>query len=167
VFTAGVVVLYNPDPAVIQNIQSYLTFLHVLYVIDNSETPNTNIVEQLRELGEKIKYIALWENRGIAYALNLGATLAIESGADWLLTMDHDSRFEEDTISKMVEHCVNLQDDKAIIVALQPINTEFVHRKCKENLFAHIVLTSGSMLNLKLYKTNALFREEFLSTIWT
>lgn len=85
---AGVVVLYNPDPIVIQNIQSYLPFLYVLYVIDNSESPNMNIVEQLRELGEKIKYIALGENRGVAYALNLGATLAIESGADWLLTMD-------------------------------------------------------------------------------
>lgn len=158
---AGVVVLYNPDPIVIQNIQSYLPFLYVLYVIDNSESPNMNIVEQLRELGEKIKYIALGENRGVAYALNLGATLAIESGADWLLTMDQDSSFEGDSISKMVEYCMNLQDDKVIIVAPEPIDTELVYRKRKENPFTHIVLTSGSMLNLKLYQKNGPFREDF------
>jgi len=77
VLIAGVVVLYNPDPIVIQNIQSYLPFLYVLYVIDNSESPNMNIVEQLRELGEKIKYIALGENRGVAYALNLEQLLLL------------------------------------------------------------------------------------------
>jgi len=160
-FTAGVVVLYNPDPTVIQNIQSYLTFLHILYVIDNSETPNTNIVERLRGLGEKIKYIAFGENRGIAYALNLGATLAIESGADWLLTMDQDSRFEKESISKLVEYCMNLRDDKVIIVAPEPIDTELVYRKRKENPFTYVVITSGSMLNLKLYQKNGPFREDF------
>jgi len=54
----------------------------------------------------------------------------------------------------MVEYCMNLQDDKVIIVAPEPIDTELVYRKRKENPFTHIVLTSGSMLNLKLYQKN-------------
>lgn len=36
---AGVVVLYHPDESVLQNIQSYLSDLDKLYVIDNSENP--------------------------------------------------------------------------------------------------------------------------------
>ena len=151
---AGVVVLYNPDETVVTNVMSYLEFLQTLYVIDNSEIPNSNIVDELCKFDRKVKYIAYGENKGIAYALNLGATLVIESGADWLLTMDQDSRFEKDSISKMVEYCMNLQDDKVIIVAPEPIDTELVYRKRKENPFTHIVLTSGSMLNLKLYQKN-------------
>jgi len=158
---AGVVVLYYPDETVVTNVMSYLEFLQTLYVIDNSEIPNSNIVDELCKFDKKVKYIACGENKGIAYALNLGATLAIESGADWLLTMDQDSRFEKDSISKMVEYCVNLQDDKVIIVAPEPIDMELVYRKRKENLFTHIVLTSGSMLNLKLYQKNGPFREDF------
>jgi len=138
VLIAGVVVLYNPDPIVIQNIQSYLPFLYVLYVIDNSESPNMNIVEQLRELGEKIKYIALGENRGVAYALNLGATLAIESGADWLLTMDQDSSFEGDSASKLVEYCESLEDERVAIVTALHVDSDIVVYKKEKNCF-HIL----------------------------
>jgi len=158
---AGVVVLYNPDETVVTNVMSYLEFLQTLYVIDNSEIPHSNIVDELCKFDRKVKYIAYGENKGIACALNLGATLAIKLGADWLVTMDQDSRFERDSISKMVEYCMNLQDDKVIIVAPEPIDTELVYRKRKENPFTHIVLTSGSMLNLKLYQKNGPFREDF------
>ena len=103
---------------------SYLEFLQTSYVIDNSEIPHSNIVDELCKFDRKVKYIAYGENKGIACALNLGATLAIESGADWLVTMDQDSRFERDSISKMVEYCMNLQDDNVIIVAPRPIDTE-------------------------------------------
>ena len=158
---AGVVVLYNPDPIVIQNIQSYLPFLYVLYVIDNSESPNMNIVEQLRELGEKIKYIALGENRGVAYALNLGATLAIESGADWLLTMDQDSSFEGDSASKLVEYCESLEDERVAIVTALHVDSDIVVYKKEKKLFPHIAMTSGSMVNLRNYEKIGPFRDEF------
>ena len=164
---AGVVVLYNPDETVVTNVMSYLEFLQTLYVIDNSEIPNSDIVDELCKFDRKVKYVACGENKGIAYALNLGATLAIESGADWLLTMDQDSRFEQDSISKMVEYCMNLPDDKVIIVAPQPIDTELVYRKRREYPFTHIVITSSSMLNLKLYQKNGPFRGDSLSTMWT
>jgi len=161
VLIAGVVVLYNPDPIVIQNIQSYLPFLYVLYVIDNSESPNMNIVEQLRELGEKIKYIALGENRGVAYALNLGATLAIESGADWLLTMDQDSSFEGDSASKLVEYCESLEDERVAIVTALHVDSDIVVYKKEKKLFPHIAMTSGSMVNLRNYEKIGPFRDEF------
>jgi len=146
---------------------SYIEFLQTLYVIDKSEIPNSNIVDELCKYYRKVKYVTCGENKGIAYALNLGATLAIESGAAWLLTMDQDSRFEKDLISKMVEHCMNLRDNKVIIVAPKPINTELVYIKRKENPFIHVVLTSDSMLNLKLYQKNGPFRGDSLSTMWT
>ena len=38
---AGVVVLYNPDQKVIQNITSYINEVDVLYLVDNSSKDNS------------------------------------------------------------------------------------------------------------------------------
>ncbi len=38
---AGVVTLYHPDDEVLGNIESYLSALEVLYVMDNTETPDS------------------------------------------------------------------------------------------------------------------------------
>ncbi len=65
---AGVVVLYNPDQTVVANIKSYLDFLQTLYVIDNTEKLNLEIVEQLKKLARRIQYLALGANNGVAHA---------------------------------------------------------------------------------------------------
>lgn len=38
---AGVVVLYNPDQKVLDNISSYIDELDVLYLVDNSSVDNS------------------------------------------------------------------------------------------------------------------------------
>ena len=52
---AGVVVLYNPNPVVIENIKSYINEIEYLFAIDNSEYPNNEIVEELRKNVGEIK----------------------------------------------------------------------------------------------------------------
>ena len=37
---AGVVTLYHPDDEVLGNMKSYMSALDVLYVMDNTETPD-------------------------------------------------------------------------------------------------------------------------------
>jgi len=158
---AGVVVLYNPDETVVTNVMSYLEFLQTLYVIDNSEIPNSDIVDELCKFDRKVKYVACGENKGIAYALNLGATLAIESGADWLLTMDQDSSFEGDSASKLVEYCESLEDERVAIVTALHVDSDIVVYKKEKKLFPHIAMTSGSMVNLRNYEKIGPFRDEF------
>lgn len=89
---AGVVTLYHPQEDVVPNILSYLYELDVLYVLDNSETPVTEVVNRIKNL-PNVRYIAFGENRGISYALNY----ALKRCTDYpfLLTMDQDSRFPE------------------------------------------------------------------------
>ena len=93
----GVVVLFKPDDKMLDNINSYLGDLKKLYVVDN--TPGGDISDRFND--KKIKYIPLKENKGIAYALNVGAKEAIKDGADWLLTMDQDSCFEKGAVKEM------------------------------------------------------------------
>lgn len=53
---AGMVILYNPDEKFINNILSYIDYVERLYVIDNSENVNINIIDKLKTI-DKIDYI--------------------------------------------------------------------------------------------------------------
>ena len=46
---AGSVILYNPDSSVINNINTYVEMVSVLYVIDNSIQSNEYILAELRK----------------------------------------------------------------------------------------------------------------------
>ena len=58
---AGVVILYNPDAKVLTNIQTYIDEIDILYVVDNSDVVNNNLVEALKKM-DKIRYIHFNEN---------------------------------------------------------------------------------------------------------
>ena len=88
--TDGVVVLFKPNiDKLNRNISTYLDGLNKLFIIDN--TPNADLSKTFKD--KRIKYIPLKDNKGIAYALNIGAKESINDGADWILTMDQDSSF--------------------------------------------------------------------------
>ena len=76
---AGVVVLYNPDQKVINNINSYIDELDTLYLVDNSSADNSTLFTH-----EKVEYIPLQKNTGIAHALNVGAKKAIDHNFHYL-----------------------------------------------------------------------------------
>lgn len=54
---AGVVTLYHPDDEVLGNIESYLSALEVLYVMDNTETPDPRWASWA-EQQPHVKYVA-------------------------------------------------------------------------------------------------------------
>lgn len=60
---AGVVTLYHPDDEVLGNIESYLSALEVLYVMDNTETLDSRWAEKQPH----VKYVAFHDNKGISY----------------------------------------------------------------------------------------------------
>ena len=158
---AGVVVLYNPDENVKKNIDSYINNLDILYVVDNSPEPNDNAKYYK---GKKIKYISNHGNKGIAYALNVGAKEAIKEKSEWLLTMDQDSSFKDDSLSKMIgflkelktnnimSSALNLKyDNLGVISALQRTRLN-KDEKLKGIDYPLVVMTSGNIINLDAYK---------------
>ena len=165
---AGVVVLYNPDKNVRKNIDSYIDDLDMLYVVDNSPEPNDN---SKYYKGKKIKYISNHGNKGIAYALNVGAKEAIKEKAEWLLTMDQDSSFKDDSLNKMIgflkelktnnimSSALNLKyDNLGVISALQRtmLNKD---EKLKGIDYPLVVMTSGNIINLATYKKVGGFKD--------
>ena len=126
VLISGVIVLYYPELNVVDNINSYIDYVDILFVIDNSETANTDFVNLLLS-NPKICYISNNQNLGIAKALNQGAELAIQKNFSWLLTMDQDSRFEDDN-AKYFFNCFDKLENLneiAIICANRKLATNF------------------------------------------
>ena len=93
----GVVVWYNPADDVLNNINSYITEIEKLYIIDNSKDNHNNLLADYK-YQNKCEYISLHKNLGLAYALNVGCKKAIKDSFDYVLTMDQDSIFVKITL---------------------------------------------------------------------
>lgn len=144
---AGVIILYYPQIDVMDNIKSYLCDLDILYVIDNSEQCNRQVVEQLKKY-PNICYTALGTNCGIAYALNLALKKA--NTYDYLLTMDQDSRFFEGEFRKYKKEVLqNSRPDIAVYSVNYISNIKEYGRQCQD-IFIEKTITSGAIINVKI-----------------
>jgi len=151
----GVVVIYNPSEEVLFHVSSYAHSLRTLYVIDNSTQLQKNVIDKLQLL-ENVVYVNCRDNMGIAYALNKGAELAIANGADWLLTMDQDSRFCEGAVQRLFEYAdvAELQNNAGIISAQHKVKGLVLSQSepSDDLLQLKTVMTSGNLVNLNIYR---------------
>lgn len=156
---AGVVVTYNPQEDVINNINTYIKWIKRLYIIDNSR--NDDFRKYINN--EKIEYIPNFENLGIAVALNMAAQRAINDGFDWILTMDQDSKFKKNDLQKLQEYIKNNNTDNIGIVTAYQCS-KFTTKDSipnEEMSKVKITMTSGNLLNLKVFQRIGGFREDF------
>lgn len=110
------VVLYNPDEGVADNIRTYAHDVDVVFAIDNSDAPDTDVLNKIEVSGENVEIIPMHGNKGIAAALNRGLQEASRRGYGYLLTMDEDSYFTDDTLQKYIGKAEELfaSDEKII-----------------------------------------------------
>lgn len=156
---AAIVVWYNPTILEVKNIDSYIDYIDHLYIFDN--TPKKNNEYLLKNLNKnKIKYISLNENKGIAFALNYAAKLSYLNNYKWILTMDQDSYFLEETFKNYLCDLKNIQLNKTGI--LSP-NYHYENKELEENKGIQAldtVITSGNLVNLKIWKKIGRFDEK-------
>lgn len=86
------VVLYQPNDDVVENIQTYVAELEHLYILDNSSQGTSTKLKAVLSL-PNVTYICYGENRGVGAALNDALYRAKKQGMFFLLTMDQDSYF--------------------------------------------------------------------------
>jgi rhamnosyltransferase len=155
----GVVVLYQPDDAVIDNILSYIDGLATLYVIDNSADPDAVIIERINAM-PKCLYISNPENKGIASALNHGAKLAIDNGANWLLTMDQDSRFQAADFNKLLNFTE--QQNEQVTGLVSPFHQTGVSVEPVTEVDEVVtIMTSGNLISLFAWQAIGGFDERY------
>lgn len=150
----GVVVLYNPEDEILNNIEKYRPFLEHLYVVDNSTKINEELVKKVQQF-KNVKYISLNGNKGIGKALKVGLEEAKVSGADVCLTMDQDSIFPSERFDEIKDYLEKNINDYAIIgLNFNSDSTE------KGIIDVKTLLTSGNFINMDDYKKINGFNED-------
>ncbi|WOE69453.1 glycosyltransferase [Hydrogenimonas thermophila] len=149
---AGVTVLFYPTDNVIENIKSYIGTLGCLYVIDNSDEPNLDLLDYFDN--DKVKYLHKGENLGISKALNLALKQAESDGYNWLLTMDQDTFFPDSSFKKYVECFSFISEKNKNIVLYSPLHNRLQIKNknssdCKYSL-NEIFMTSANLVNVNL-----------------
>lgn len=156
---AGIVILYNPDDSVVNNIYSYLDQIEELVAFDNSDCPNDQIINVIKSL-PNVHYYTENRNLGVGYALNYGAHWAIKNRYDYLLTMDQDSFTSPDMINIMLNSSESI-DKKGIIVPFY--ENRYKTEIQKLNVISEIPFakTSGNLLNLSAFAKAGKFKDNY------
>ncbi len=153
---AAVVILYYPDESVFNNISSYIEEVDTVYIYDNS--PTNTFENQIHKL-KNTRYYWDRKNEGIAKRLNSAFYMCLNEGYDHLLTMDQDSSFENNDLTKykfLIEE-LNIENismygilhDRKQILA----NTKYYEMN-------KLLITSGSILPIKSINDIGYFNEE-------
>lgn len=155
---ACVVVLFNPDESVKQQLIAYSECFDKVYLFDNSSKKS----EWLEKIELKnVEYIFDGNNHGISGALNTTFEMACDEKFDFLATMDQDTVFEKQSILKMKEHILDCSDTDVAVFATNFRKTyigkeglEYSAPKFDENgkFETTFHITSGNFLNLNLVK---------------
>lgn len=153
----AVVILYNPDGTLLDNIRSYVTTVDAMIVIDNSTSKNDALLASLFEMYPDIHYIDNKNNLGIGFALNQAADYAITHDFEWLMTMDQDSYFED---SSAYLRCFDDFRDKKNIALFAPnIDKTAFESDCRTRQ-QELVITSGNLVNLSLFNVTGRFEQK-------
>lgn len=112
---ACVVVLYNPEEDIKQQLKTYSECFKKLFLFDNSPK-KAQWLESLTEI-ENVCYIGNGENLGLSEAFNITFQKSYEEGFDFITTMDQDTVFEKEEILKMFKHISECEDDSVAIFA--------------------------------------------------
>ncbi|GAB4036919.1 glycosyltransferase [Spirosoma jeollabukense] len=152
---SGSVVLYNSDIQALENIHTYLTQVDHLFIIDNSDIENYQLIQYINLLSN-VTYLFNGCNMGIAYALNKAAALAINAGYKFLLTMDDDTSLPEGAIDIMLEYVNRHGTERIGIITGQSV----LHLVGDTVKSVSHTITSGNLLNLSAYRDCGPFMNE-------
>lgn len=119
----AVMVLYAPDLDVTDKaIEAILPQVDLLCIVDN--TPGADLSARFTD--NRIHYIAMSGNSGIAAAQNRGTRWLLDRGVDFLVYTDQDSETRPDTIARLM-HGYTILTDGGVKVGLAgtlPVNRE-------------------------------------------
>lgn len=150
---ACIVVLYNPDEETINKTVEYSKLFEKVILVDNSSTVIKELCNE-----NKIEYIPLYKNTGIAHALNIGISKAKEMGFKWVMTLDQDSVVSLDCIMQLRNTIQTITDEKVAIVSANYEPSKHLPAKGVESV--HFVITSGTVLKTEVFEEAGSFIED-------
>ena len=139
------VTLYNPTFEQFNNILSYANHFKKIYLLNNS-TKDIDLDCFTKQLLCLYEVIDFFGNSGIGKPMNICCLKAIEDGFDFLLTMDQDSCFDKEDFVDIFNTISAFDNNKAALIGLRYDGGPDIDTSPRA------IITSGSFINLKLYK---------------
>jgi len=152
---AATVIVFNRFDKLKDNIDTYISQIDKLYVVDNSDVDLT-LGEKYFEEYPTIEYISNLGNPGVANALNTAAKKAFSDGYKFLLTLDDDSKAPSDIIRKMQVFLREHTDNSIGLVSVAHSD----HKKGQVFRKVSFTMTSGNLLDLSVYNKVGTFNED-------
>jgi len=148
---SGVVILYHPDPQeIIRNIHSYIDYVDILIIFDNSYS-SPDLIKKIKAESSKIIFIQNEGNEGIAKPLNKALEMVIDKSL-WLLTMDQDSYFEPAQASAFFNSFNKLFFHAENVAVLCPNHSDRAESSIINDDYEQVdkAITSGSVVNTRI-----------------
>ncbi|MBR3565707.1 MAG: glycosyltransferase [Paludibacteraceae bacterium] len=139
----------------VRNILTYHSDIGGTIVVDNSVDSHESYLKGLKN----ITYLSNGSNLGIAAAQNRGIEEAIRKNAKYVLTMDQDSHFGEDSFESYIEKCN--QCDIPNVGIFAPVHVELDKSKYPDYKDVTDVMASGSLMSVADFQLIGPFREDF------
>ncbi len=118
----ALIVLYQPDKEMIGKvIDCLLQQVDEICVVDNSDHDNSTLISASKD---KIQYIFMNGNKGIAAAQNRGIDYFIKQNFDYIISCDQDTLIDITTITKLTQTMLDLQQAGVKVAAVAPIGID-------------------------------------------
>ncbi|WP_462410944.1 glycosyltransferase family 2 protein [Neobacillus sp. Marseille-QA0830] len=168
---ASIIVTYNPEEDVIENVRSISQSCKRLVIIDNGSSNHTKAFLKQLEQDENTVIFYNQNNMGLGYALNQGIKYILHSSemnqVEWIATFDQDSKITGDYFSKILAS-YKAHEHKEEVAILAPnwvekkLNQEVSPIHESKQLQERItVITSGSLMKKEIFNRISLFKEDF------
>jgi len=156
----AVMVTYNPDPNILNNVCSLMEQVNELLIIDNCSDSHDLLNVIKNNYKTEITYNNA--NMGVAYALNQGLNLAKNKKYKLFLTMDQDSFLHEYCVSNMI----NVLNENLDIVSVGPDYYKNINKS--ESLYKEVdsLITSGNLVYTeKALEVNGYSEDLFIDAV--
>lgn len=159
----AVIVTYNPDAEhFTERLNLICEQVENVIVIDNSTDSSWLDNSQLEST---VKFISLKENKGIAYAQNIGIFEAYKLDSEYIITFDQDSKIPSDFVGGVINEylvaCEVLGETKVACIGPSVINerdgnlyTKYFNgaRRINEDIYSvRSIISSGTLFNKKVF----------------
>ena len=163
--SCAIIVTYNPDITALLELSAQLKKETDFIIVDNGTKEISSIVESITVYEKCKAVIFLDQNEGLAKALNIGITWALDRNYDFVFLFDQDSSLCDLFVKRMIDAFFDASEKtKLNIAAVGPriINPQTM-RQTNFKLFSRFIFRS----DIKLAKSSSHYFADFLITSGT
>lgn len=164
--TVAVVVTLDPSPEILANLSALLPQVRRVVVVDNGSGPSSLGVLTAASSIPVVQVLRNETNEGIARALNQGAAVAFDLGAEWLLTLDQDAAPGQEMVRVAGETFDAYSGDRPVaVIGSEAVDGERFGSAPRGRAHAawsevRAVITAGSFVSLAVLWGLGRYRED-------